>query len=464
MVERRINELKVGIFVLLGIFLLIALVFALQGWLTTGRGYEITILFPNASGLQAGAPVRLAGVEVGRVVDVSLTPDMRAQVKMRLRKDVSIYSNYSLKIAVPVFGERYIEIKPAEPRGRRVERGETVMGQVPISFEDMVDDIQSLMGTFEEGISSFQETTLSLLKEDVKMALKQAQILLSDATAAVDNISRLSEDADKILQASGENIEGTTSNLEEAMGFLRDLFGESKENIVQATKNLRETSSELHDRLASLSNQLEGALQDVRKATVKSETIAGNIESASLSLEKTMANLESITADIKQLTANEEFIQNIQESVKSAREALEEAKTLLGEASRRVKGLGKLEVVPKASLTFNEEKENLRLSSQLLFPHQRFLIGFWDIGESNNLDLQRIWKRGDLELRGGLVHSKPGIGIDYPPYTSLNLYDLNDPRGDLYLNMGKNPFLQMGVEDIFSRNEFIWGIGYDWRK
>lgn len=464
MIERRINELKVGVFFLLGIALLFAVVFAVQGWLTTGRGYQITIVFPNASGLQPGAPVRLAGVEVGRVLAISLTPDVKAQVVVRLRRDVVIYSNYSIKITVPLFGERYIEIKPVEPPGEIVRKGTVVIGQVPISFEEMAGDIQSLIGTVKKELSSFRETTTSLLKEDIKMAIQQAQSMLSHATTAVDKLARLAEDADKILSASGGNIEQTTANLQEAMGFLRDLLGESRENIAQATKNIRESTSELRGRLISISDQLEGIVQEVRKASARSETIAANLESASISLGKTMANLESITADIKQLTGNREFIQNIQESVKSAREALEEAKILLQEASRKVRGLGKLEVVPKASLTFNEDKENLRLSSQILFPNQRFLIGFWDIGESNKIDLQRNWQLGRCELRGGLVHSKPGIGIDYPPYTYLNIYDLNDPKGDLYLNLGKNLYLQVGIEDIFSRNELIWGIEYMRRK
>ncbi len=464
MVERRINELKVGIFVLLAIALIVVLVFALQGWWTTGRGYEINILFPNASGLQPGAPVRLAGVEVGRVLDISLTPDVKAKVTVRLRKDVAIYSNYSIKITVPIFGERYIEIRPSEPRGERVGTRATVMGQVPVSLEEMAGEIQSLVGTLKEDISSLREATTSLLREDVKKTIQQVQIMLSHATTAVEGIARFAQNADKILLASGENIELTTSNLKEAMGFLRDLLGESRENIAQATKNIRDGTSDLRNRLVSISDQLEGILEEIGKASAKSETIAGSLQSASSSLERTMANLESITADIKQLTGDREFIQNIQESAKSAREALEEARTLLQEASRKLKGLGKLEVMPKASLTFNEKRENLRLGSQLLFPNQGLLIGLWDIGESNKIDLQRNWRWGNFQLRGGLVHSKFGIGMDLPPYAYLNVYDLNHPRGDLYLNLGKNPFLQIGVEGIFSRNEFIWGVEYEWRK
>lgn len=464
MVERRLNEIKVGLFVFLSIILVFVVIFALQGWWTTGRGYEITILFPNASGLQKGAPVRLAGVEVGRVIDISLTPDVKARVKVRIRRGVEIYSNYSIKIAVPIIGERYIEIKPTEPKGRKVEEGASVIGQIPISFEEMAGDVQSLVGKLQEEISSFGETATSLLKENVKIAIKQAQVFLERAISAVDNISRLAENVNRIIVANQENIEGTTSNLREAMGFLKDLLGESKENIVQATRNLQESTGELKNRLSSISNQLESIVEEVRKASARSDVIVGNIESASLSLGKAMANLEGISADIKQLTGNKEFIQNIQDSVRIAKEALEEARNLLQEISGKVKGLGKFHLSPSASLLYNEKRDYIRLNSQLFFPNQGFLFGVWDIGEGNKLDLQKVWKLNKWGMRGGIIHSKPGIGLDFAPYSYLNLYDLNKPRGDLYLNLGRNPYLQLGVEDIFSENEFVWGLKYEWGK
>jgi phospholipid/cholesterol/gamma-HCH transport system substrate-binding protein len=464
MVERRISELKVGIFFLLAIILAIIVIFAVQGWWTTGKGYELNIIFPDASGLQEGAPVRLAGVEVGRVIEISLTPDAKASVKARLRKGVEIYSGYSIKIAVPLFGERYIDIKPREPRGTKVAEGQTVIGEIPISLEEMTSNIQSLVSTLREEITSFQKAASSLLKEEVSNAVKGASELIARATKAVDNISSLTQNADKILLANRENLEQTTGNLREATGFLRDMFGESKENIAQATKNIQESTSELRGRLLSISSQLEEIAEDVKKASARSEAIVSNIETASVSLEKTMANLESVTADVKQLTGNKEFIQDIQGSVKTAREALEEAKILLQETSRRIKGLGKLQIEPSASLTFNEKRENLRLSPQIYLPYQGLTLGLWDIGESNKFELQKVLNLGKINLRGGIIRAKPGIGIDLLPYLSLNVYDLNHAKGDFYLNLGENPSLQLGVEDIFSSNEFIWGLGYKWRK
>ena len=464
MVDRRINELKVGIFFLLAIILAIIVIFAVQGWWTTGKGYELNIIFPDASGLSEGAPVRLAGVEVGRVIKISLTPDAKAFVKVRLKRGVEIFSGYSIKIAVPLFGERYIDIKPREPRGEKVAEGQTISGEIPISLEEMTSNIQSLVSTLREQITSFQETASSLLKEEVSSAVKGANELIARATKAVDNISSLAQNANKILLANRENLEQTTSNIKEATGFLRDMFAESRGNIAQAMKNIQESTSELRNRLLSISSQLEEIVKDVRKASARSEAIVSNIESASISLEKTMANLESITADVKQLTGNKEFIQDIQASVKTAKEALEEAKILLQETSKRVKGFGKLQIEPSASLTFNEKRENLRLSPQIYLPYQGLTLGLWDIGGSNKFELQKSWNLGTINLRGGIIRAKPGIGMDLLPYLSLNVYDLNHTKGDLYLNLGENPYLQLGVEDIFSNNEFVWGLGYKLRK
>ncbi|MGB9607037.1 MAG: MlaD family protein [bacterium] len=464
MFERRLNEIKVGLFVLLAIILAVLLIFAIQGWWTTGRGYEISIVFPDVSGLQVGAPVRLAGVEVGRVVRISLTQGAKALVKARIKKGVEVYSGYLIKIAVPLLGERYIDIKPREPRGIRIGAGQTVMGEIPISLEEMTSNIQSLVRTLKEEVSSLQRTASSLLQQDVKLAIEGARELISHATMAVDNISSLAQNAAKILLTNRENLERTTTNIREATGFLRDILGESKGSISQAMKNIQESTSELREHLASIAGQLEEITNDVRKATARSEAIASNIERASISLEKTMANLESISADVKQLTGNKQFIQDIQDSVKAAKEALQEAKTLLQESSKKIKGLGRFKVEKSSSLTFNEKEENLRLSSRFYLPYQGLLLGVWDIGEGNKLELQKSWKLGRFNLRGGIVRSKPGIGIDFPPNFSLNIYDLNRTKADLYFDLGENPYLQLGVEDLFSNNEFIWGLGYRWGK
>jgi phospholipid/cholesterol/gamma-HCH transport system substrate-binding protein len=87
MKNERSLEIGTGLFVLLGFaalaFLTTQLPGSKLGVVTQGSGYQITARFSNVGDLQAGAPVSMAGVKVGRVSGVAFdSKDYRAVVSM----------------------------------------------------------------------------------------------------------------------------------------------------------------------------------------------------------------------------------------------------------------------------------------------------------------------------------------------------------------------------------------------
>ena len=60
-------ELKVGLFIIVGVAILVFIVFSIGDINLSKVGYGITVSFDFAAGLGTSAPVRLAGVGVGRV-------------------------------------------------------------------------------------------------------------------------------------------------------------------------------------------------------------------------------------------------------------------------------------------------------------------------------------------------------------------------------------------------------------
>jgi phospholipid/cholesterol/gamma-HCH transport system substrate-binding protein len=87
MKNERSLEIGTGLFVLLGFaalaFLTTQLPGSKLGVLTQTSGYEVTARFENVGDLQAGAPVSMAGVKVGRVSGVSFdSTDYKAVVSM----------------------------------------------------------------------------------------------------------------------------------------------------------------------------------------------------------------------------------------------------------------------------------------------------------------------------------------------------------------------------------------------
>lgn len=82
-------EIGTGLFVLLGFaalaFLTTQLPGSKLGMLTDSGGYAVTARFENVGDLQAGAPVTMGGVKIGRVTDVTFdSKDYKAVVSMAI--------------------------------------------------------------------------------------------------------------------------------------------------------------------------------------------------------------------------------------------------------------------------------------------------------------------------------------------------------------------------------------------
>jgi phospholipid/cholesterol/gamma-HCH transport system substrate-binding protein len=91
MKNERSLEIGTGLFVLLGFaalaFLTTQLPGSKLGLLSQTTGYEVTARFDNVADLQAGAPVSMAGVKVGRVNSVSFdSTDYKAVVSLGIDK------------------------------------------------------------------------------------------------------------------------------------------------------------------------------------------------------------------------------------------------------------------------------------------------------------------------------------------------------------------------------------------
>ena len=73
--ESRLFELKVGIFIAVGILIFFVIVFSIGDVYFIKKGYHINVIFNFASGITPSSPVRVAGVNVGQVDKIDLYYD-----------------------------------------------------------------------------------------------------------------------------------------------------------------------------------------------------------------------------------------------------------------------------------------------------------------------------------------------------------------------------------------------------
>jgi len=124
--ERRL-ELAVGLFVIVGIACLGYLAIKLGKLeLVGGDYYEVQAEFSSASGLKTGAPVEIAGVQVGRIKGIGLH-DYQASVTVAIQRGVQVYSDAIASIKTRgIIGEKFMELSPGGA-GEVLRPGDTIL-------------------------------------------------------------------------------------------------------------------------------------------------------------------------------------------------------------------------------------------------------------------------------------------------------------------------------------------------
>ena len=114
--EKKSVEVMVGVFVLLGLLgiVFLALKAANLGSFSSGDTYSLTAYFDNIGALKVRAPVRSAGVTVGRVASIHLDPvKYQGVVQLDIQRGVQFPSDSSLRILTSgLLGDQYVGVAP----------------------------------------------------------------------------------------------------------------------------------------------------------------------------------------------------------------------------------------------------------------------------------------------------------------------------------------------------------------
>lgn len=109
-------EVMVGLFVLMGLLALVFLALKAANLGSAGGGdtYTLSARFDNIGGLKVRAPVRTAGVTVGRVSSISLDPNtFQGLVKIDVERGYQFPKDTSAKILTAgLLGDQYVGLEP----------------------------------------------------------------------------------------------------------------------------------------------------------------------------------------------------------------------------------------------------------------------------------------------------------------------------------------------------------------
>lgn len=233
---------------LLSLFALVA-VFG-QMRFQTGKAYRAE--FRSVSGLQPGNFVRIAGVEVGKVQSITITPAATAVVEFTAGDTVALTQGSRAVIRYEdLVGGRYLALEEGAGSITALEPG----GTIPIERTAPALDLDSLIGGFRPLFRALDP----------------------------DQVNTLSSQLIKVFQGQGVTIRSflnQTAALTSALADRDQLIGEVIKNLSTSLKAVGEQSQRLDTAVVSLA-ELVGELAD-RRGDIVSGIAHGNAAASTI--------------------------------------------------------------------------------------------------------------------------------------------------------------------------------------
>jgi phospholipid/cholesterol/gamma-HCH transport system substrate-binding protein len=289
-------ELKIGALTVSAIVVASMLIFLLSGeggffW----QRYAVKTIFPSVAGVKPGAPVRVAGVEVGSVTGVAFAGD-QVEIVMQISRDMQsrVTSTSTAALgSVSLVGEPAIDITASSSGTPVPEWGYIPSGVAAGSITEVAtragEGIQELTALLQD-MRSGRGTVGQLLTDDSLYAelaavVGAAEQVVANVGEGKGTLGRLANDpaAAQALEASLQNLEAVTARIRAGEGSLGKLLSDDTlvQSLSSTTTNLDSITGqisrgegtagklinepELYDRLNSMSERLDAVMTGLQE-------------------------------------------------------------------------------------------------------------------------------------------------------------------------------------------------------
>lgn len=274
-------ETRVGLFVLGAL-----VVFAYMGFqvgafrFDRSRYNQYTMYFKDVSGLSRKADVKIAGVKVGWVENITLVPDAYnpVEAQVMVMRDYKLYSDsHAIVRQDGLLGPKYLEVIPGDPLQPTLASGDIVAQ--PSIAQVSVDE---LMQQFKRIAHNVELVTDSL----------KTTIGGPDGAQQLKSIMNNIQEASSKMASFMHVLEGSINRNEQKLDALFEI-GEHVKNLSE--KLQQEVLPAFTDGVHKISNTFD---QDFRAVAGKVEATAQALEEASVQVRDGFRNITSVVQKI----------------------------------------------------------------------------------------------------------------------------------------------------------------------
>lgn len=319
-------EARVGLLVLTAAVLLGVFVFLLGG-IRFSEGYPIYVDFDNPGSVQAGAPVRIGGVRVGRIEEVTYlggrldeATGRRPLVRMRLSIDPAvrdtIHDDALLYVTSQgVLGEQFIAIDPGTSEHPVLAEGSILVGVDPPRLDLALALGYELLETLVDGVRENREDLGGLL-DDVVAIVHLLHELLEGNTDRVgtilENVDTAASEGVALLRSAREAyVEGERPR--RILARADHLLGTLDREAPPLLTDVRAVATSARETLDAIGPDERRELQETIHSAAR---VAGEVEGAVADAREVMNHVRAGEGTVGALLMDEEIYDDLQELIR----------------------------------------------------------------------------------------------------------------------------------------------------
>jgi len=293
-------EVKVGLFVFLGLALLAGLLLQFSKGTTFFRHtYEILLRASNVGGLKKKASVLMSGVQVGTVHDIKLGPEgTNVTMVLRIYGEYVIHQDARFVIEQSGFlGDNYVAILPTENKGDILHDHDTATADAPFNLQEVARSAGGFLKRIDETANRLNDAIADVRRlvlneqtlTNLSTGLGNFRTVSERAITAVDNINLVVISNTPSVNLGVSNLLYFSQQVNDFATSFNNVVTTNTADIGKAVKNIESSSLLLKNLLSDIQSG-----KGLAGTVIENEALAADMSQIIYNLSVTTSNLNRL--------------------------------------------------------------------------------------------------------------------------------------------------------------------------
>ena len=461
------TEAKLGFFIVVAILVAVGLTLRFGHFHFTPKGsYRIYADFRSVDGLEKGTAVRIAGVRVGEVTNITLRSSGMAHVEMMIFDGLKLPADIHPVIFSNGFlGKLYIELVPGKSAKPIIKKNRFLPDKGAHKKQSGISAALIWLApspAWGDPVPPQVGPTLPITTQTQDPGYAQPGTTLASPGETV-SVNRLVRKLNRIA----DDIKAITGALRRAMGNKKgtedlrktlDNLKELTDNLREFTKNLKDKSPAILKKVNSIATKIDQGVGTVGQL-VNNKDLYNKVNSAAGHLDSILAKIDSGQGTIGQLVNNPDLYNNLNATLKKFSDLSHKSDQMVLDVSMKgyyfprdaaADGFLTLQIFPRSDKFYEIQVVSSQLGNyNQTVPYTQvngnYIAGPSQVTQNNyaiKFSVEFGQRFNNFDVRAGMIENSFGVGTDVFLTDNLTftfvLYNIGS-----YDPIAPNPFTRM---------------------